>query len=119
MHEPQAEKHMDPEFDELKREFLAEAGEKVKEMGSFLATAQGTAPSSKGLERMSYLAHQLKGAGGSYGYPTISTYAAALEETLEALTTSSTAELSSDITRHIQNLASEVDRRSKELAPAS
>jgi len=119
MHKSQAEKSMDPEFDELKREFLAEAGEKVKEMGSVLASGQGNIPARNGLERMGYLAHQLKGAGGSYGYPTISAYAAALEETLEAVTKASTAELSSDITRHIQNLASEVDRRSKELAPAS
>ena len=110
---------MDPEFDELKREFLTEAGEKVKEMGSVLASCAGNVPASDSLERMSYLAHQLKGAGGSYGFPTISTYAAALEETLEEIGKVKEGELASDITRHIQNLASEVDRRSKELAPAS
>lgn len=110
---------MDPEFDELKREFLAEACEKVKELGWVLASCAGSVPASDGLERMSYLAHQLKGAGGSYGFPTISTYAAALEETLEEIGKAKEAELNSDITRHIQNLASEVDRRSKELAPAS
>jgi len=119
MHLPQAEKCMDPEFDELKREFLAEASEKVKEMGSVLAASPGDVPASDGLERMGYLAHQLKGAGGSYGFPTISTYAAALEETLEEVGKAKAAELNSDISRHIQNLASEVDRRSKELAPAS
>lgn len=119
MHLPQSENRMDPEFDELKREFLAEAGEKVKELGSVLAASPGDVPTTDGLERMGYLAHQLKGAGGSYGFPTISTYAAALEETLEEVGKAKGAELNSDITRHIQNLASEVDRRSKELAPAS
>ncbi|HKO00240.1 MAG TPA: Hpt domain-containing protein, partial [Thermoanaerobaculia bacterium] len=63
---------MDFELDELKREFLAEAEEKVREIErAFAATRDRDS-----IERMSYLAHQLKGSGGSYGFQKISTHAA-------------------------------------------
>lgn len=71
---------MDFEFDELKREFLLEATSKVAEIASLLK-GEGMADSAR--ERAFYLAHQLKGAGGSYGFATISTEAAALEKDLE------------------------------------
>ena len=66
---------MDFEFDELKREFLAEAEEKVREMQ---ANLDDRSPQS--LERLTYLAHQLKGSGGSYGFQRISTDATELEK---------------------------------------
>ena len=64
----------DPELDELKREFLAEAQEKVDEIQSML----GRDRTPQLLDRLVYLAHQLKGSGGSYGFQAISTDAAEL-----------------------------------------
>jgi HPt (histidine-containing phosphotransfer) domain-containing protein len=70
---------MDFEFDELKREFLREATAKVDEIATLLKGGIGDPER----ERAFYLAHQLKGAGGSYGFAAISTEAAALEKELE------------------------------------
>src|ERR1044071_3662725 len=69
---------VDTELDDLRRVFLDEAREKVKEMQSALEQS-----SSESIERLTYLAHQLKGSGGSYGYQRISSDAAALEDALE------------------------------------
>ncbi|HVT03821.1 MAG TPA: Hpt domain-containing protein [Thermoanaerobaculia bacterium] len=71
---------MDFEFDELKKEFLIEAEGKVREIVEFLKAEQ---LDKAALDRISYLAHQLKGAGGSYGFSMISTEAAALESGVE------------------------------------
>lgn len=70
---------MDFEFDELKREFLRDATSKIDEIATLLDGGIGESER----ERAFYLAHQLKGAGGSYGFATISTEAAALESELE------------------------------------
>ena len=72
---------MDAEFDDLKREFLDEAEEKVQEIETILKS--GSLSTEPSCDRALYLAHQLKGAGGSYGFPNISTEAAALEADLE------------------------------------
>ena len=70
---------MDFEFDELKKEFLEEAGGKVREIEELVS--KNDDPSK---QRALYLTHQLKGAGGSYGFATISSEAASLEADLEA-----------------------------------
>lgn len=70
---------VDHELDDLKREFLDEARTKVGEMDSAL---DSTDPKVT-LERLGYLAHQLKGSGGSYGYGDISSNAAELEKAVE------------------------------------
>ena len=70
---------MDPEFDELKREFLAEALDKVEEMDR--AIGEGDDGSR---ERVVYLAHQLKGSGGSYGFRQISAEASEIERIAES-----------------------------------
>src|SRR2546427_13080438 len=80
--------NVDPEFDELKREFLAEADEKVREIQAKLDGDRG--PQS--LERLVYLAHQLKGSGGSYGFQRISTDAEELEKAVELLHSGGSAE---------------------------
>ncbi|HVR44932.1 MAG TPA: Hpt domain-containing protein [Thermoanaerobaculia bacterium] len=72
---------MDPEFDELKRDFLEEASAKVKEIAALLE--RDGIGDLAARERALYLAHQLKGAGGSYGFSSISTEAAGLETDLE------------------------------------
>ena len=73
---------MDFEFDELKKEFLTEAEGKVQEIVDFLKADE---LDKAALDRMIYLAHQLKGAGGSYGFQVISTEATALESVVEQL----------------------------------
>jgi chemotaxis protein histidine kinase CheA len=101
---------VDLELEELKREFLAEAEQKVAEIESKLSER-----SPEALERLSYLAHQLKGSGGSYGFQRISTDAAALETAIERL--SEGEAMDETFRQHVVNLRSEIDRRSQELAP--
>lgn len=104
---------MDEEFDELKREFLVEANEKVRDI-----KRAWTSPATEGrdaIEQMLHLAHQLKGAGGSYGFQAISTEAAALEEALEEKLTG-VDEAAPTIELRIDGLSSEVDARIRELA---
>jgi HPt (histidine-containing phosphotransfer) domain-containing protein len=72
---------VDRELEELKREFLAEAQAKVLE----IAAAVDNGRDSESLDRLAYLAHQLKGSGGSYGYANISDDAAEIEKAVEQL----------------------------------
>ena len=102
---------VDLELDELKREFLAEADEKIREIESKLSER-----SPEALERVSYLAHQLKGSGGSYGFQRISTDAAELESAIERLARGEA--MDETIRQHAANLRSEIDRRSRELSQA-
>ena len=103
---------VDHELDELKREFLVEAREKVSEMQSALETA-----SEESLERLANLAHQLKGSGGSYGYQRISSDAAALEKAVESLSggTNGNGSLDGELQQHVVSLRAEIDRRAREL----
>jgi len=75
---------VDRELDELKREFLSEAEGKVREM----QTALDVGRNSDSLQRLGYLAHQLKGSGGSYGYQRISADAAEIEKAIETVSNS-------------------------------
>lgn len=103
----------DLELDDLKREFLEEASEKVREIQAQLDAAR----SPESVERISYLAHQLKGSGGSYGFQRISTDAADLEKAVERLAGGDgTSGLEEEIQQYVLNLRSEVERRTKELA---
>ena len=103
---------VDLELDELKREFLTEADEKVREIEAKLADR-----SPESGERLSYLAHQLKGSGGSYGFQRISTDAAELESAVERRAHGEA--MDEKIRQHAANLRSEIDRRLRELsAPA-
>jgi HPt (histidine-containing phosphotransfer) domain-containing protein len=106
---------VDHELDDLKREFLAEAREKVEEMQSALEGGRN----GESLDRLAYLAHQLKGAGGSYGYGRISTDAAEVEKAVErlaALQNNDGDALEQQIQQHVINLRAEIDRSAKELA---
>lgn len=104
---------VDHELNELKREFLDEAREKVFEMQSALEQA----PTADSLERLTYLAHQLKGSGGSYGYQRISSDAAELEKALEAIADDGGqfAALEGTIQQYVVSLRAEIDRRAEEL----
>ena len=104
---------VDQEFDELKREFLAEARDKIQEIETTLDGDR----SAGGLDRLTYLAHQLKGSGGSYGFERISTDAAELEKAVESLTTGSdSGRLEEKIQLHVVNIRTEIDKRERELA---
>jgi HPt (histidine-containing phosphotransfer) domain-containing protein len=106
---------VDLELDDLKREFLSEADEKVREIQARLDGEQ----SAEALERLTYLAHQLKGSGGSYGFQRISTDAAGLESAVELLAREGTRPGIDDrIQKHVFNLRAEVDRGMKEFAVA-
>ena len=103
---------MDYELNELKREFLAESQEKVQEMQSALAAKHSQAT----LERVGYLAHQLKGSGGSYGYQSISNDAAEIEKVVEtAGDGASDPRVEEKIQQHVLNLRNEIERRAREL----
>jgi chemotaxis protein histidine kinase CheA len=104
---------VDHELDELKREFLAEADEKVREMQTALEGQRSTAV----LERLSYLAHQLKGSGGSYGYQRISADAAEIEKAVEAAGDGALdANAEKKISEHVVNLRTEIENRVRELS---
>jgi|ERR1051325_4891412 HPt (histidine-containing phosphotransfer) domain-containing protein len=100
----------DPELDELRREFLAECAAKVREME---ASADG-GQSPQGLERVTYLAHQLKGSGGSYGFERISAEAAELEKVAERLMRGEKDALDS-VRERVANLRAEIEKQSKAL----
>ncbi len=105
---------VDYELNELKREFLDEAREKVEEMQSALDTVR----ERESLDRLAYLAHQLIGSGGSYGYQRISTDAAELEKAVESLVDGgdgSGAKHEEKIQQYVINLRAEIDRAAKEL----
>lgn len=104
---------VDLEMDDLKREFLAEADEKVRELQAKLDGEQ----SPEALERLMYLAHQLKGSGGSYGFSRISADAAELETAVELLAKEGTRPGIDDrIQQHVFSLRAEIDRRMREFA---
>ena len=105
---------VDYELNELKREFLDEAREKVDEM----QTALDRVRERESLDRLAYLAHQLKGSGGSYGYQRISTDAAALEKVVESIAAGGNGQGATEeekIQQYVLNLRTEIDRAAKEL----
>ena len=101
---------VDQELSELRKEYLDEAREKVVEMQNTLDDL-----SDDSLERVTYLAHQLKGSGGSYGYERISTNAAALEKALEKRAENGANGVDAQIQQHVLNLRAEIDRCAREL----
>lgn len=102
---------VDHELDELRREFLIEAAEKVSEM-----TATLSRETAEAFERLAYLAHQLKGSGGSYGYQRISTESAEIEKAVERIAKGDGAGLTDRIRKHVENLRSEISRSTEELS---
>ena len=105
---------VDYELNELKREFLDEAREKVEEMQ---ATVDGGQRDGAALDRLAYLAHQLKGSGGSYGYQQISDDATELEKAVESMAGQHDdgPALDEKIRRHVGNLMTEIENALKEL----
>lgn len=106
---------MDEEFDELKREFLAEAEVKINEIGQVTGEISESNLTAS-IDRAAYLAHQLKGAGGSYGFQKISTEAASLEKALERIATEGLDSTRGALKSCVDTLSSEVALRMKELS---
>jgi chemotaxis protein histidine kinase CheA len=104
----------DPEFDELKREFLEEAAVKIQEIGASIG--EEGSPAANSVERAIYLAHQLKGAGGSYGFQTISTDATALERFLEKIAHGGDMSDLPEIRKRIDSLSEIIAKRTRELS---
>jgi HPt (histidine-containing phosphotransfer) domain-containing protein len=104
---------VDRELEALKREFLAEAKAKVGE----IAAAIGDGRDSESLDRLAYLAHQLKGSGGSYGYARISDDAAEIERAVEQITAGDDRDGGEATLRtKIESLRGAVDEAAAELA---
>jgi len=104
---------MDYELLELKREFLAEADGKVREIQNVLDGERDSAA----LDRLAYLAHQLKGSGGSYGYARISSDAAEIEKGIERIAGGESAEsIEAKLQQHALNLRTEIEKATRELA---
>lgn len=99
---------VDRELLELKREFLGEAEAKAREIQNMVQRARDSAS----IERLGYLAHQLKGAGGSYGYQDISDEAAAIEKAVE------TADGDTELQQHSTSLSEAIARAQRDLATA-
>jgi HPt (histidine-containing phosphotransfer) domain-containing protein len=97
----------------LKREFLVEAEGKVNEIRSRLETPE---LSKEDLDRMVYLAHQLKGAGGSYGFQTISTESTELERELEEAGNSVGDDRRTTLLSRVEKIASTIQSSARELA---
>lgn len=70
----------DPEFLELRRLFVREAHRNAGEMASLLHGAADLPAGEPGM-RFRKLAHDLRGTGGSYGFPIITLYAGEAEDT--------------------------------------
>ena len=66
----------DPEMAGLVNKFVGNLGPKITRISECLSTNR--------LDELSKIAHQLKGAGGGYGYPTISTAAQHVEDLAKA-----------------------------------
>jgi HPt (histidine-containing phosphotransfer) domain-containing protein len=101
---------VDPELDELRREFLAESANKVREMEASVDGGR----SQEAVERLAYLAHQLKGSGGSYGFERISAEAAELEKVAERLMHGEESVLDS-VRERVANLRAEIEKQAKAL----
>ena len=71
-----SEYESDPDMLELVQEFAGELPDRAATLERLLAESQ--------LEELQRLAHQLKGAGGGYGFPRITEVAASLEEAVKA-----------------------------------
>ena len=65
----------DPDMLEIVREFAAELPARIAKLEAHAAAGQ--------LRELQTLAHQLKGAGGGYGFPQITELAASLESALK------------------------------------
>lgn len=67
----------DPEMREILELFVQEMPARITELEASWANGE--------LDKVGRLAHQLKGAGGGYGFPVISDAAAALEQSIKGL----------------------------------
>ena len=104
---------VDRELEALKREFLAEAKAKVQE----IVAAMNGGRDSESLDRLAYLAHQLKGSGGSYGFARISDDAAEIEQVVEQITAGDGGDgREATLREKVESLRHAVDEAAAEIA---
>lgn len=84
----------DPDFDELLEFFVEAIPERVTKLKQSHETGN--------MSELKTLAHQLKGAGGGYGFPDLSTVAAKLEHCCKA---GETAEIGPNLDELLEYLA--------------
>ena len=72
--------HDDPEFRELRKMFIHEARAQIVELRTLLESSGESLPTASRGVRFRKIAHDLRGAGGSYGFPIVSLYAGEAEE---------------------------------------
>lgn len=101
---------VDHELDELRREYLAESVAKVLEMEASIDGGQ----SPQSVDRLTTLAHQLKGSGGSYGFGRISAEAAEVEKAAERMMHGENDALAA-VREHVANLSEEITKEQKAL----
>ena len=80
----------DPDMFEIVREFAAELPARIAKLEAHIAAGE--------MRELQTLAHQLKGAGGGYGFPQVTELAASLEQ---ALKTGADAPVVKDRTRSL------------------
>lgn len=101
---------VDQELNELRREFLAESAAKCREMEAGVDGRR----SQESIERVTYLAHQLKGSGGSYGFERISAEAAEVERAAERLMRGDQGVVQT-VREHVAKLLAEIESQAATL----
>jgi HPt (histidine-containing phosphotransfer) domain-containing protein len=101
------------EFVELQREFLSMTRRRLGELGELLRAADGGPPEGARGEEFRRIAHSLRGAGGSYGFDSISEVAGRLEKAYIA------GEASDRLAKLIESLKSVVEESENERFGAS
>ncbi|MCA9300475.1 MAG: Hpt domain-containing protein [Phycisphaerales bacterium] len=97
----------DPDMDELVELFVTELPARIE--------ALDTAWNSRDLEITTRIAHQLKGASGGYGFPTIGDAAATLEDHLRGLE----GDVPEDLVQSIQREVDQVIHLCKRAAASA
>lgn len=95
----------------LRAAFLVEAAGEVRELERLVAAGP---PAGDVARRCRKLAHDLRGSGGSYGFPAVSAAAAALDD---ALARSSAGGVDDDLALLAQGLRAAVDAARGPVAP--
>lgn len=70
----------DPEFQEMRRLFVGESAERVRELAGLLESAGPELPRGPLGSRFRKIAHDLRAAGGAYGFPVVTLHAGDVED---------------------------------------
>ena len=103
-------------YDEMMRalqvELQDDATDRLAEMGRILERMTADGPSDTALSALRRLAHNMKGIGGSFGYPALAQIAHRMENYVNDLT-NWTADTAGELQRFIDRMAEMLDRTSQ------